>query len=64
MSTTERRLSLSPVWVLLIVALLAGALVNVVPFLWMLSTSLKVPSQVFAYPPQWIPAASSSARGS
>lgn len=27
----------------------------VVPFLWMLSTSLKDPAHVFAYPPQWIP---------
>ncbi|MGH2560073.1 MAG: carbohydrate ABC transporter permease [Thermomicrobiales bacterium] len=52
---TERRLSLSPAWMLLIVALLAGALINVVPFLWMLSTSLKAPSEVFAYPPTWIP---------
>lgn len=25
------------------------------PFLWMLSTSLKTPGQVFATPPQWIP---------
>ncbi len=25
------------------------------PFLWMLSTSLKVPTQVFAQPPVWIP---------
>jgi len=35
--------------------LLTGGVVMVVPFLWMVSTSLKEPGQVFAYPPQWIP---------
>jgi multiple sugar transport system permease protein len=35
--------------------LAAGAIVFVVPFLWMLSTSLKDESQVFVFPPQWIP---------
>jgi multiple sugar transport system permease protein len=35
--------------------LILGALINIVPFIWMVSTSLKVPSQVFAYPPKWIP---------
>jgi multiple sugar transport system permease protein len=32
-----------------------GALIMVPPFLWMLSTSLKLPTQVNAYPPEWIP---------
>ncbi len=32
-----------------------GALINIVPFLWMLSTSLKTNSQAFSYPPTWIP---------
>lgn len=32
-----------------------GALINIVPFLWMLSTSLKSNSQAFSYPPTWIP---------
>jgi multiple sugar transport system permease protein len=50
-----RRKRLFPVWILLLVPLLVGALINVVPFLWTLSTSLKVPSQVFVYPPEWIP---------
>lgn len=27
----------------------------IVPFLWMLSTSLKYPSDVFTYPPRWLP---------
>src|ERR1700712_2807401 len=42
-------------WLPLILLLLAGAALNLVPFVWTLSTSLKVPSQVFAYPPSWIP---------
>lgn len=35
--------------------MLIGALTMVLPFLWMLSTSLKDSSLVFDYPPQWIP---------
>jgi multiple sugar transport system permease protein len=35
--------------------LIIGSLVMLVPFAWMLSTSLKQPSDVFIYPPQWIP---------
>lgn len=35
--------------------LLTGAFLMVVPFFWMLSTSLKTLDQVFAFPPQWIP---------
>ena len=31
------------------------ALILVLPFLWMLSTSLKVPKQIFKFPPVWIP---------
>lgn len=40
---------------LLHVFLLAGSAIMLTPFLWMLSTSLKEPSQIFTYPPQWIP---------
>lgn len=32
-----------------------GALLMVAPFLWMVSTSLKLPGAVFTYPPKWIP---------
>jgi len=32
-----------------------GALVMTVPFLWMLSTSLKSQAQLFAWPPTWLP---------
>ena len=35
--------------------LLSGSVVMLVPFLWMVSTSLKAPGQVFTDPPQWIP---------
>ncbi|MDO8189268.1 carbohydrate ABC transporter permease [Conexibacter sp. JD483] len=36
-------------------ALIALAVVAAAPLLWMLSTSLKSNSNVFSYPPQWIP---------
>ena len=32
-----------------------GAFIFTVPFLWMLSTSLKPESEVFIFPPKWIP---------
>ncbi len=32
-----------------------GALFMLVPFIWMATTSLKAPAQVFAYPIEWIP---------
>jgi multiple sugar transport system permease protein len=37
------------------VALLSGALLFSIPFLWTVSTALKTNEQVFAVPPQWIP---------
>jgi multiple sugar transport system permease protein len=40
---------------LILIALVIGAAINVVPFLWMISTSLKSNAQVFLYPPIWIP---------
>lgn len=33
----------------------AGAAVVLIPFLWMVSTSLKPERQLFVYPPEWIP---------
>ncbi len=36
--------------------LIVLAVVMVMPFIWMVSTSLKSLPQVFVYPPQWIPA--------
>jgi multiple sugar transport system permease protein len=35
--------------------LIVGALAMVVPFLWMVSTSLKSPDEIKIFPPQWIP---------
>lgn len=35
--------------------LIPGALVFVLPLVWMLSTSLKLPKEIFVYPPQWLP---------
>jgi len=37
------------------VVLIAGAIVVLIPFAWMLSTSLKAPDQVAKFPPIWIP---------
>jgi multiple sugar transport system permease protein len=37
------------------VLLAFGALAMVVPFLWMVTTSLKTPPQIFVLPPQWVP---------
>lgn len=36
-------------------ALLLGAAIFSIPFVWMLSTSLKSDRQIFAWPPVWIP---------
>lgn len=65
-STTERTTARYSIWQsrstqdrLLAIAshiiLLMGALTMVVPFVWMLSTSLKAPGKTFVYPPEWIP---------
>lgn len=35
--------------------LISGAIVVAAPAVWMLSTALKHPSQVFLFPPKWIP---------
>jgi multiple sugar transport system permease protein len=37
------------------IVLIPAAIVFLMPFLWMLSTSLKPDSQLYAYPPIWIP---------
>jgi multiple sugar transport system permease protein len=37
------------------ILLTVGALIMIVPFLWMLSTSLKSQQQLFAWPPTWLP---------
>ena len=45
----------SPGRLLVFAILVIGAVLNVVPFIWSISTSLKTPAEVFAYPPTWIP---------
>ena len=37
------------------ILLVAGAVIILIPFFWMLSTALKPGYQVFVFPPQWIP---------
>ncbi len=37
------------------IALILGSVIMLLPFLWMLSTSLKEPREIFTYPPTWIP---------
>lgn len=37
------------------VVVAGGGIIFLVPFVWMLSTSLKMQSQIFTWPPQWIP---------
>jgi len=49
-----RRL-LKPTFLHLVLA--AGALTTIVPFLWMISTSLKPEPEIFRFPPVWIPSA-------
>jgi ABC-type glycerol-3-phosphate transport system permease component len=41
--------------VVLYLIILVMAALTLVPFLWMLSTSLKVREQLYAFPPEWIP---------
>src|SRR5438046_518339 len=41
--------------ILVYTALVAGAIVMLYPFAYMLSTSLKPPAQVYVFPPRWIP---------
>ncbi|CAN5415574.1 carbohydrate ABC transporter permease [soil metagenome] len=41
--------------VVLFAALILGAAINLFPFFWMVTTSLKNNTEVFLYPPTWIP---------
>ena len=51
----KKRSHISTSWLVLYPLLAIGALAAILPFVWTLSTSLKAPKQVFAYPPEWIP---------
>jgi len=37
------------------VVLLLASCFFIIPFVWLLSTSLKPPTQIFTWPPEWIP---------
>jgi multiple sugar transport system permease protein len=50
-SRRNKRLGRGVVWFLLC----AGALLMTLPFLWMVSTSLKETAQIWVFPPQWLP---------
>lgn len=41
--------------IILYALLILGAIVFMIPFAWMLSTSLKDPADIFVFPPKWIP---------
>ncbi len=48
----KRDITWKALWIFI---LSLGAITMLVPFLWMLSTSLKEAGAVFTFPPQWIP---------
>jgi multiple sugar transport system permease protein len=41
--------------ILIYIFLSIGAVICIVPFYWMIITSIKIPSEVIAYPPKWWP---------
>jgi len=55
--TPPLRLARRMLWpgALLYGVILVAAILNVIPFVWMVSTSLKTLQHVFAYPPEWLP---------
>ncbi|MCS7222361.1 MAG: carbohydrate ABC transporter permease [Anaerolineae bacterium] len=54
-SAQSFRLRPRPAHIVLHAILIVGSGLMLLPFLWMLSTSLKEPSEIFTYPPIWIP---------
>jgi multiple sugar transport system permease protein len=52
---SDKSIRFSPARLFVYPLLVVGALAAILPFVWTLSTSFKIPSQVFVYPPQWIP---------
>ncbi|CAM4317987.1 carbohydrate ABC transporter permease [Paenibacillus alkaliterrae] len=46
---------ISPARILIYLILISGSAVMIFPFLWLLRSSLMENSQIFIYPPQWIP---------
>lgn len=53
MQTTKRQKQMQALLGYLFLSV--GAIAMVVPFIWMISTSLKGEGEVFIYPPRWIP---------
>jgi ABC-type glycerol-3-phosphate transport system permease component len=52
----QRRITRRTIYYIIMYALiLPGATFFILPFIWILSTSLKEPQQIFIFPPQWIP---------
>ena len=35
--------------------LIAGGMLMLIPFFWLVSSSLKAPYEIYVFPPQWIP---------
>lgn len=55
-SWRQRRSTITLIWRLVAyIVVIIGAVVLMVPFLWMISSSLKPLNQIFSYPPVWIP---------
>lgn len=52
---TTRKSFIKPGHLFLHLILLSGSIVMLLPFFWMLSTSLKAPEEIFTFPPTWIP---------
>lgn len=52
---TTRKPFIKPGHLFLHMILLSGSVVMLLPFFWMLSTSLKIPEEIFIFPPIWIP---------
>jgi multiple sugar transport system permease protein len=55
MARQQRNISPIVKSVLLHVAVYAAALLTIAPFLWMVLTSFKDMSEIFVYPPRWLP---------
>ncbi|MDH7601653.1 MAG: carbohydrate ABC transporter permease [Armatimonadota bacterium] len=51
----NRRRRIKPWIVLAYAALIIGSIISLIPFFWMVTSSFKDPSKVFADPPQWWP---------
>ena len=41
--------------IILSLILLAGSLIMIFPFIWMILSAFKTPADVYAYPPKWLP---------